>query len=113
MALTNGAVVAQGGGAPGDPLYVETVSFDLDASYPTGGYASFTAFVNAISTAFAGKTILSVLAASSQGYIPEFDSANDKLKLLVCAAATSPLAEVAGTTNLSAVTGFQVTIIAQ
>jgi hypothetical protein len=45
MTISNVALLAQSGGAPGNPGYRDIVTLDLDNSYPTNGYTEFNAAV--------------------------------------------------------------------
>lgn len=63
------------------PLNIDQISFAGDAAYPSGGTPGFQALVR---TAL-GKgnvTISHVIPVDCGGYVPEYDTAADKLKLL-------------------------------
>lgn len=120
MALANGAINARRDGFQGGvDLLIE---FDGDSSYPTGGTADFTAFVNAIIAAAAAAagdanvrgpetmTVVAVIPQDCGQYVPNFDIANDKLFVRDGGHATWD--EVANTTDLHT-TKFNVLVVCQ
>lgn len=95
------------------PLNYDEISFAGDGAYPTNGTPGFQALVR---TAL-GKgnvTILHVIPAECGGYIPFYDVAADKLKVIYSDnnnAADGPLIENA-TANLSGTT-FKLTVVSK
>jgi len=81
-------------------------SIDLDDSYPSGGYALTDLAASLGDNVY---TILHVDVQPVAGYLFSYDRANDKL--IVLDAATG--AEIAGATDLQAVTGLVATIWAE
>lgn len=111
MAIGTITSVANAGYVPSQPLCVDLLSFAGDASYPTGGTASFqTSVRNKL-----GKTVtvLAVLGQDCGGYTPYYDKTNDKLIVYYNnndAVADGPAIEVPNATNLSGVT-FNVLVL--
>lgn len=103
MALTVGSLYSVNA-AVGSPqkqtlaskLVAAQITFD--SSYPTGGEAL-------VASDFGLTEILAVICLPSGGYVGEFDEANGKLKTFWVDTTVdgAPLAEVADTTDLSAV----------
>lgn len=93
-------------GQPAQTLYVDEVSIPLDNSYPTGGYTGLPAKLQALRKD--QREILDVRNISigtAGGYVPQWDRANSKLALYGSnGAAPAALAQIANTTDLSAVT---------
>jgi hypothetical protein len=86
-------------------LILATAAFDN--SYPTGGET-------VIKSQIGLKTIDSILAFPSNGYVFQYDSAANKLKAYWAdnaALAASALVEVTNTTDLSGVTAAQLLIV--
>jgi hypothetical protein len=87
------------------PLDVFSITFAGDSSYPTGGTASFNAYVQALLKR--EVKVAAVLKAASTGvYTPIYDLANDTLYV-----EDKDGVEVTNATNLSATT-FKLTILA-
>jgi hypothetical protein len=92
-------------------VYVDTLSFPGDTSYPTGGTTDFQDFVRA--AVGHNVEVLSVLEAGSDtggtpaAFIARYDKANDTLLIL-----DEALAEVAATTDLSTTT-FNLVVISK
>ena len=110
MAIAN-AARADNERLPVGALFAEVVTFDTTGSYATGGYATFSSTLEAVIGK--GRTILGVLPLECQGYIPEYDADNDKLKLLYgnYDASDGPLIEVAA--GALALTGLKVLVLAK
>jgi len=89
---------------PSAPLAVQPMSFPGDASYPTGGTATFGATVKTK----LGKSceILQVIGGDCGVYLALYDKGNDKLKVRKIVDGTEPTA----TTDLSGTT-FNVTVL--
>ena len=96
------------GGEPASPTYHDILSFLGDGTYPTGGTASLSTLIAAVS-GMAPKTIVAVhhVWSSTAKYILEWDRANDKLRVLD----TNTGAENV-TANLSGVT-FEIHVISR
>lgn len=77
-------------------------TLNLDASYPTGGYALSSSALGI------GANPDWVAAAPKSGFIFEYDYANQKLLARWSAAAGAAFTEVTNGTNLSTVTGVRV-----
>jgi hypothetical protein len=108
MSLSNVALAVQAGAAPGNPVYKDIVTLDLDSSYVTGGYATFNASVAGVIGK--GKTIMSVSQNNFPGnVIAKYDRANDKLMIFEVAAGPT-ISEVANGTNLASITGLELVI---
>lgn len=78
------------------------IDFKGDAAYATGGYVVTPAAVGL-------KRIIAIvdlgpITAGATGKVVEYDQVNAKLKVLVSAAAASPLQEVANASDQSGVT---------
>lgn len=100
MAITNVTQVSKGGQSSA-PVFFDEMTFTGDSAYPTGGSAFDALFEAAVGQ---DRTIMAVLHRSG-GYVPEYDAATGKLKLLVTGAASqAALAEVNNNTDLSAKT---------
>lgn len=87
------------------PLNIDEVSFAGDGAYPAGGTAGFQAIIRA-ALQKGNVTLLFVVPMDAGGYVPFYDVANDKLKVMYSDnnnAADGPLIENA-TANLSGVT---------
>ena len=120
MAIGTITVGNRAGETVTDPTFHIAMSFAGDTSYPTGGTEDFTAsVVAAVKTANAAKgdanvrgsenlTVLYVIDNGCGQYVPFFDAANDKLKVLDGGSATR--AEVANTTPLNGTT-FNVIVV--
>lgn len=106
MALGTLVSVSKSGEAASTPLRCDRISFPGDSSYPTGGTPGFEALVRALLGM--SVTIVDVVPGDCGDNKPEYDRANDKLKVRVISTA----AEVANTTNLSGVT-FNLTVISK
>lgn len=107
MTITNPTAVRSAGGAPGDPLYHDLIAVDLDASYPTGGYLTFSTTVQGIIGK--GRTVLGIKQVNFPGatkHFAEYDEANDKLKMLIYTTAI----EAAGSADLSDHVGVKLLI---
>ena len=108
------------GDKPSAPLFAIDVSFEGDDAYPTGGTPNFQdAIRDAIEAANAAKSdhnvrgrmdisIQCVAGFESGQYVPYYDAANDKLKVLDGGSAT--WAEVADTTDIHT-TVFNLTLL--
>lgn len=70
----------------------------LDSSYPTGGYS-----MSEISNRMTGTIEQVILPPCVSGYVPEYDYANNRLKMLG-KAVSNGLTELDAGTNLSSVT---------
>jgi hypothetical protein len=103
MALTVGTIT-QKSGLVLQANFLAHTTFDLDASYPTGGYDVATAL--AAADKLPGHEVLHVAVLPVDGYYFGFDPSTGKLKAF--AAGTG--IEVAATTDLSALTGLQATV---
>ena len=79
---------------------IDSVQWNGDASYPTGGTPGFAAAIG-----IAPGHLFAVLPESHSGYTWDYDRGSDKLKLYQqpAAAAAGASPEVPPTTNLSAV----------
>jgi len=99
MALTFSRDTPRGGMPVGNmKLVIGRVTFD--ASYPTGGEAYTPSL-------FGLQKIIRLVPFPANGYVPEDDKANQKIKMYYAdydAVADAALIEVANATNLSAVT---------
>jgi len=73
----------------------------LDSSYPTGGEA---ADFTSLAPFSAVDCVLVHGSDSANGYVPQWDSSNDKLMMYEAGADAAALDEVANTTDLSAET---------
>lgn len=107
MAISNVALVGnQGLGHTSKVHFLNLLDLDLDNNYPAGGYAGIGASLKAaIGT---DKTIIGFLQMTDGGgYNLKYDRANDKLKVLQGAAGAGPDEEVAGGTNLAAITNVE------
>lgn len=104
---------APGRGGYGRPLFargndrrgVVFGTFDLDTSYPTGGYD-----ISALFSEFkleANAANLHLMVMPRAGYQFDVDYTNKKLLAYQQSAATSALTQVPNATNLSAVTGVR------
>ena len=83
MAITNTTLVETTGGAPGQKLYVDAITLDLDANPPSGGYAGFEAIVQAVIGS--GRTLVGIVQNNNPGTTKarhRYDRANDKLLCL-------------------------------
>jgi hypothetical protein len=96
MAVSYGAPVKDG--VVGDLRY-RVVDVTFDSSYPTGGEAS-------APSAYGLTDIICLIPLTASGYTPEYDDTNSKIKMYWVDTTVdgAALAEVANTTNLSAVT---------
>lgn len=105
MAL-GGSITSRGkaGSSPG-PCFVENVSFPGDGAYATGGTVAFQSYVRT-QLAKPNLEIVDIIPGDCDDNKPEYDKVNDKLKVRVI----STGAEVAATTNLSAVT-FNLSVV--
>lgn len=86
--------------AIGQQLRFLTGTFDFDSSYPTGG-EDFDL------TNYFGQKVIAVIIPSQDGYIFEYNKANDKIKAYYAdydASTDGALIEVADGTDLSSVT---------
>jgi len=109
MAISNVSRVAKAGSAPGDPVYHDIVTMDLDNVYPSGGYPAFEASVKG--QIGEGRTILAVRANNSPGtpkVFPFYDRDNDKLLMHDWAGA-----EFSGSSDLSGVVGLELDIMSK
>ena len=96
------------------------IHFAGDGAYPTGGTASFKAFVQAIVKAYndslgdaiirGGDSVTPIFVVDQDcgQYVPFYDLANDKLKVLDGGSATR--AEVSAATDLSGTT-FKLVVV--
>jgi hypothetical protein len=101
--------------APGNatPIFLDTVTFLGDDSYPTGGTAAFEDTYQALKNS--NREVLAVVSMDCGGYVPVYDKANDKLKVyraLYGGGAAGPLVEVTNAVDLSGTT-FQLLVIAR
>lgn len=104
MAVTNVDLQIAAGGAPGQPMFVDLVQLDLDASYPaaTGGYPIDDLLAAQVGT---GRTFIGIVC---QNNIPgvaiwcAYDQVNGKLQCYDWAGA-----EIANGTNLAAVVNLE------
>lgn len=104
------AVTASGNATP---IFLDTVSFAGDSSYPTGGTASFEDAYQTLKKS--DREIIGVVPLDCGGYVPAYDKANDKLKVyraLYGGGAAGPLVEVTNGVDLSGTT-FQLLIISR
>ena len=85
-------------------LRMLTGSFDLDDSYPTGGYS-----LSALSNKF--KSLHRVTCDQTDGYIFQYDKANDKLKVFHPTKAASVHSHKAFTVNASETAGDSTTFV--
>lgn len=94
---------AQSGGSSPGPLFVDTVSFAGDTSYPTGGMDIETPFKALVK---AGREILAVVPAGPNGgYLAHFDKATGKVVVYTSnGAGPAALAQVPNATALNGVT---------
>ena len=121
MAITNVAASVLTGQAPGDPVYMDLVTLDLDATYPAGGYdfsAGAAARLLLDAQIGAGRTIVDVKATTNHAapstaantLLFQWDPANDKLMVLL----NTTAAEVAaGDADLSGVTDLGLLFISK
>lgn len=114
MALTNVAVVTGTSvKAPIGPVFVDRITLDLDDSYPSGGYASFSDTIKDVLGQGSSRTLVAVQQASpAGGYILHWDRSNDKLIIYYGnndAGADGPLIENA-TADLSLITGVELLV---
>lgn len=77
----------------------DVVTFAGDSSYPTGGTSGVAAALGVHP-----EQLIALIPLSHSGYVWDYDSGVDKLKLYQQSAATGGLTEVPNTTNLSATT---------
>lgn len=112
MAITNGALAGQSGLVSTSKVESNfRISFDLDASYATGGYTSFAATIKAITGVGSRITIVDVQQTSMcGGYKLWYDRANDALEVWQYPNALGPATEVPAMTNLAAVTGCEMLV---
>lgn len=106
MAISNVALAAAIGGAPGNPQYIDIVTLDLSAGYTTGGWVDFSASVEA--AIGKGKTIRAIVQNNFPGtpkVLVTYDRAADTL---LCH--TEALVEVAPAGDLVAVVGLELVI---
>lgn len=93
-------------GQPQQTVYYDEVSIPLDNSYPTGGYTGLQTKLQALRKD--QREIIEVSNISigtAGGYVAQWDRANAKLALYGSnGAAPAALAQIANTTDLSAVT---------
>jgi len=107
MAITINTAAASNG-QPSAPLRAHTLDVDLDNSYPTGGYD--------VSDQLEGGTVVwSETVKDTNGAAARFFkvSAAGLLQSFDASAQDTPGAETANTTDLSAYTGLQVTVLAE
>ncbi|MGD9676429.1 MAG: hypothetical protein AB7V19_07075 [Candidatus Bipolaricaulia bacterium] len=113
MALgTMTKTAGQSGASSPGPLFVDTISFLADASYPTGGSAFEAAYKALVG---AGREVVQVIPGDCGGYVPVFIPADGKLKVYYGDfnnAGDGPLIEVPNATNLGAVT-FNLTVLSR
>lgn len=104
MAVTVGTLLGnQGMQSSSRPMFFYKVPVTLDASYPTGGYTSFSSSLAA--KIGLGKSIVAILPAGNcGGYVPSWDATNDTLQIYWGAAGQGANTEVTNATDLSAVT---------
>lgn len=97
-------VLALGGNAPTEQVFVDVVSFLADTGYPTGGTLAFTKYLrDKIGEPWGARTLLSATGYGTLAgvlYTFIFDAANDTLLAYL----GSTGAEVANTTALNAMT---------
>lgn len=110
MAITVGTVTLKEARAS-QPNFVAWTSFDLDASYPAGGYPLGT--VLAVKGVLPGHSIILVKVEPAYPYTFGWDRANNKLVVYVEDGVSGITAEVAAATNLSAVTDLIATIFTE
>lgn len=91
-----------GGSSPG-PLFVDTITFTGDTSYPTGGFDLETPFKALVKNT---REIVAVMPAGPNGgYVAHFDKATGKVLLYTSnGAGPAALAQVPNATNLGATT---------
>lgn len=83
-------------------LFCTTLTVAGDGAYPTGGTASFGAFMRtALATAQKGDIDVVAAYGHAAGHVAFYDAANDKLLVL-----DDDLAQAANDANLSAVTFY-------
>ena len=103
MAITGGTLIGQSG--LGSTVRVESqfrIQFDLDDSYPTGGYTDFAATVKAITGIGTRVTIVDIVqAAPCGGYKLWYDRVNDTLMVYEYPTSQGPSTEVGNGTDLS------------
>jgi hypothetical protein len=109
MALTYNTDAAVQSAKVAQANFIVTLTIDLDDSYPSGGYD-----LSGIVAALQGQventyTVLHVAALPDGTYDFHYDSVNNKLLVFVSATG----AEVAGSVDLQAVTGVQLTVWAE
>lgn len=86
-------------------LFCTTLTVAGDSAYPTGGTASFGAFMRtALAAQLKGDINVVCAFGHAAGYVAFYDAANDKLIVQ-----TDALVQVTDTTDLSAVT-FYITV---
>jgi hypothetical protein len=112
MAITNGATAGQQGmGSTVRQTNQARVSFDLDASYPTGGYTSFVATTIAGILGSKATSVISITQVSpAGGYLLFWDRANDTLLVYQYPTAIGPATQCPNATNLAAVTGVEMIV---
>ena len=112
MALTGAAIVGTGAqGSTVKTFYVDRVQFDLDNSYPTGGYTDFTDFLKTVIGT--RKTPIAILpdGNANGGYSLIWDRINDTLLAYEGAAGLGPNTEVVNGTDLSAIANVEMVVI--
>lgn len=95
------------------PLNIDQISFAGDAAYGAGGTAAFQASVRA-ALGKGNVTILHIIPVDCGGYVPMYDTATDKLKVMYSDnnnASDGPLIENA-TANISATT-FKLMVVSK
>lgn len=108
IAITSGALK---GTRASQPNFAYTAKLALDSSYPTGGYAL--AAVLAAVGCLPGHEVIHVGVEPAYPYIFCWDRTNNKLKAYVEDGGSGVTAEVPNLTDLSAVTGLDLTILSQ
>lgn len=92
----------QGGQAASTPLRAIPVSFPGDAAYATGGTADFEGSIQA--ELGEEVTVLGVLGQDCDGYVVQYDRANDKLLVYEAGADGAALDEIGAGADLHATT---------
>ena len=85
----------------GNGEVVQRAKVDFDSSYVADGYDLDALILAAIPVA-SGYTV-SVVSYTAEGYVPQWDQANTKLKLFEAGADAAALDEVTAATDVSAV----------
>ncbi len=86
----------------GNGEVVQRAKVDFDSSYVADGYDLDTLILAAIPVA-SGYYTVSVTSYTAEGYVPQWDQANTKLKLFEAGADAAALDEVTAATDVSAV----------